>query len=74
MSAFFLVAYAALSIPAVLAGLTATRIGLSSTFEIFGAAVAALALLWGDGLAHPAASVGGCAGIRARASHSARAG
>ncbi len=47
MSAFFLVAYAALSIPAVLAGLTATRIGLSSTFEIFGAAVAALALLVG---------------------------
>ncbi len=47
MSAFFLVAYAALSVPAVLAGLAVTRISLSSTFEIFGAAVAVLALLVG---------------------------
>jgi predicted MFS family arabinose efflux permease len=45
MSAFFLVAYSALSVPAVLAGLAVTRLGLSSTFAIFGAAVAALALL-----------------------------
>jgi MFS family permease len=44
MSAFFLVAYAALSIPAVLAGLVVTELSLSSTFAIFGAAVAALAL------------------------------
>jgi len=44
MSAFFIVAYAALSIPAVLAGLTVTALSLASTFAIFGAAVAALAL------------------------------
>jgi MFS family permease len=44
MSAFFLVAYSALSLPAVLAGLLVTRLSLSSTFAIFGAAVAALAL------------------------------
>jgi predicted MFS family arabinose efflux permease len=44
MSAFFLVAYTALSVPAVLAGLAVTNLGLSSTFAIFGAAVAALAL------------------------------
>jgi MFS family permease len=44
MSAFFLVAYAALSVPAVLAGLVATQLSLSTTFAIFGAAVAALAL------------------------------
>ena len=45
MSAFFLVAYTALSVPAVLAGLALTQFGLSATFAIFGAAVAALALL-----------------------------
>lgn len=44
MSAFFVVAYSALSVPAVLAGLVVTRLGLSSTFAIFGGAVAALAL------------------------------
>ncbi len=44
MSAFFLVAYSALSVPAVLAGLAVTRLSLSTTFAIFGAAVAALAL------------------------------
>jgi MFS family permease len=44
MSAFFLVAYAALSIPAVLAGLAATRLSLDTTFAIFATAVAALAL------------------------------
>jgi predicted MFS family arabinose efflux permease len=38
------VAYAALSVPAVIAGLVVTRLGLESTFEIFGTAVAALAL------------------------------
>ncbi len=47
MSAFFLVAYAALSIPAVLAGLAVTSLSLSSTFAIFGAAVAVLALFVG---------------------------
>lgn len=46
MSAFFIVAYTALSVPAVLAGLAATRLSLSSTFAIFGGAVAALALFF----------------------------
>jgi hypothetical protein len=45
MSAFFIAAYAALSIPAVLAGLAAGPLGLQSTFEILGSAVAALALI-----------------------------
>jgi MFS family permease len=45
MSAFYVVAYASLSIPAVLAGIVVTRIGLESTFEIFGATVAVLALV-----------------------------
>jgi len=45
MSAFFVVAYASLSIPAVLAGLAVTPLGLDSTFEIFGSVVAALALV-----------------------------
>jgi predicted MFS family arabinose efflux permease len=45
MSAFFIVAYAALSIPAVLAGLAAGPLGLQPTFEILGSAVAALALV-----------------------------
>jgi MFS family permease len=45
MSAFFIAAYAALSIPAVLAGFLATPLGLDETFEILGAAVAALALV-----------------------------
>jgi len=44
MSAFFLVAYSALSVPAVLAGLVATRLSISSTFAIFGTGVALLAL------------------------------
>lgn len=45
MSAFFIAAYAALSIPAVLAGLAAGPLGLNTTFETLGSAVAALALL-----------------------------
>jgi MFS family permease len=45
MSAFFLAAYAALSIPAVLAGLAINPLGLASTFEILGSAVAVLALV-----------------------------
>src|SRR3954468_3842587 len=45
MSAFFVVGYTALSVPAVLAGLAVTPLGLESTFEIFGAVVAALALV-----------------------------
>jgi MFS family permease len=45
MSAFFIAAYAALSIPAVLAGFAAGPLGLKSTFEIVGAVVATLALV-----------------------------
>jgi hypothetical protein len=45
MAAFFVAAYASLSVPAVLAGVLVTHISLQSTFEIFGSAVAALALL-----------------------------
>ncbi|HEY1591317.1 MAG TPA: MFS transporter [Solirubrobacteraceae bacterium] len=45
MSAFFVAAYAALSIPAVLAGFAAGPLGLESTFEILGSMVAALALV-----------------------------
>jgi MFS family permease len=44
MSAFYVVAYAALSLPAVLAGVLVTPLGLVTTFEVFGSAVAALAL------------------------------
>lgn len=45
MSAFFVVAYTALAVPAVIAGLAVRQLGLESTFEIFGSAVAALALV-----------------------------
>jgi hypothetical protein len=45
MSAFFVAAYAALSIPAVLAGFAVNPLGLEATFEILGSAVAALALI-----------------------------
>jgi MFS family permease len=45
MSAFLVAAYAALSIPAVLAGFAARPLGLESTFEILGSAVAVLALV-----------------------------
>ena len=40
-----MVAYASLSIPAVLAGFAVTRIGLEQTFEVFGAVVGVLAVL-----------------------------
>ena len=45
MSAFYVVAYGALSLPAILAGLLVTPLGLRPTFEVFGSAVAALALV-----------------------------
>jgi MFS family permease len=45
MSAFYVVAYASLSVPAILAGVLVTPLGLESTFEVFGAVVAALALV-----------------------------
>jgi MFS family permease len=45
MSAFYVVAYSSLSLPAVLAGIVVTPLGLESTFEIFGVVVAVLALV-----------------------------
>lgn len=45
MAAFYIVAYASLSVPAVLAGVLVTPLGLISTFEIFGSVVAAVALI-----------------------------
>jgi predicted MFS family arabinose efflux permease len=45
MSAFYIVAYAAISVPAILAGSVVNSLGLQSTFEIFGSVIAALALV-----------------------------
>jgi predicted MFS family arabinose efflux permease len=45
MSAFYVVAYASLSLPAIAAGVVVTPLGLDTTFELFGAVVAALALV-----------------------------
>lgn len=45
MSAFYVVAYMSLSIPAVLAGIGVTPLGLESTFEILGSVAAAVALV-----------------------------
>lgn len=45
MSAFYVVAYASLSLPAVLAGALTTPLGLEATFELIGGVVAALALV-----------------------------
>ena len=45
MSAFYVVAYASLSVPAILAGVLVTPLGLQPTFEIFGSVIAALALV-----------------------------
>jgi MFS family permease len=45
MSAFYIVAYLALSLPAVAAGVLVTSLGLRPTFELFGGAIAALALV-----------------------------
>ena len=45
MSAFYVAAYASLSVPAVLAGIVVTHLGLQSTFEIFGSVVAGVALI-----------------------------
>ena len=45
LSAFYVVAYGSLSIPAILAGVVVSYISLESTFEIFGSIVAALALV-----------------------------
>jgi predicted MFS family arabinose efflux permease len=45
MAAFYVVAYASLSLPAVVAGIVVTPLGLESTFEIFGSVVAGVALI-----------------------------
>jgi predicted MFS family arabinose efflux permease len=45
MSAFYVVAYLALSLPAILAGVLVTPLGLDRTFEIFGSVIAVLALV-----------------------------
>jgi MFS family permease len=44
LSAFYIVAYGSLSVPAILAGVVVSYISLESTFEIFGSVVAALGL------------------------------
>jgi predicted MFS family arabinose efflux permease len=45
MSAFYIVAYSSLSLPAIGAGILVTSLGLRPTFEIFGSVIAALALV-----------------------------
>jgi predicted MFS family arabinose efflux permease len=45
MSAFYLVAYSSISVPAILAGVLTTPLGLNATFEIFGSAIALVALV-----------------------------
>jgi hypothetical protein len=45
MAAFYVAAYASLSVPAVIAGVLVTHISLQATFEIFGSVVAAIALV-----------------------------
>jgi MFS family permease len=45
MSAFYIVAYSSLSLPAIAAGVLVTPLGLEPTFEIFGSVIAALALV-----------------------------
>lgn len=44
MSAFFVVAYLSLSLPAIGAGITATDVGVEPTFRVFGLGVVVLAL------------------------------
>lgn len=45
MSAFYVVSYAALSLPAIAGGFIVSPLGLLPTFEVFGSAVAGLALI-----------------------------
>ena len=49
LAAFYVVAYLALSVPAVIAGLAVPGLGIEPTFRIFGAVVIALALLTAAG-------------------------
>src|SRR2546428_13878822 len=45
MSAFYVAAYTSLSLPAVLAGIVLAHVAPPTTFQIFGSAVAAIALI-----------------------------
>ena len=45
MSAFYVVAYASISLPAIAAGAVAGYVGVRPTFELFGSAAAAVALV-----------------------------
>ncbi|RKQ88194.1 putative MFS family arabinose efflux permease [Solirubrobacter pauli] len=45
MSSFYIVAYLAISVPAIVAGSVVTSLGLQATFEIFGSIIAGLALV-----------------------------
>jgi predicted MFS family arabinose efflux permease len=45
MSAFYIVGYTAISVPAIVAGSVVGSLGLQSTFEIFGSVIAGLALV-----------------------------
>jgi predicted MFS family arabinose efflux permease len=45
MSAFYVAAYASLSVPAVLGGIVASHVALTTTFEWFGGVVIVLALV-----------------------------
>ena len=49
MAAFYVIAYLALSVPAVIAGLAVPGLGIEPTFRIFGVAVIVLALLTAAG-------------------------
>ena len=45
MSSFYIVAYSAISVPAIVAGAVVTSLGLRTTFELFGSVIAAIALV-----------------------------
>ncbi len=49
IATFYVVAYLALSVPAVIAGVAVPRLGIELTFRILGVAVIALALLTAAG-------------------------
>jgi MFS family permease len=65
MSAFYVVGYLSLALPAVAAGVTASAVGLSETFELFSAGVVVLALMVAvGGLRIESAGAGTRAGTR----------
>src|SRR5262249_8056250 len=45
MSAFYIVAYASVSVPAIVAGVVVSHLGVETTFETFGSIVSAVALV-----------------------------